>query len=93
MFDYSLLKRPMFFYAYDLDKYKNNLRGFYFDFIEEAPGPISQTTSELVEDILTYDGSNYIAKYNDFCKKYNHRDNGTASKQVVDIICDNRKFA
>ena len=32
MFDYSILRRPMLFYAYDLEKYKNDLRGFYFDY-------------------------------------------------------------
>lgn len=51
MFDYSLLGRPMFFYAYDLEKYRDELRGFYFDFLEEAPGPVSQTTEELIRDI------------------------------------------
>ena len=52
MFDYSLLNRPLFFYAYDLESYRDRLRGFYFDFVEEAPGPISKTEDELLEDIL-----------------------------------------
>lgn len=86
MFDYSLLKRPMFFYAYDLDNYKNNLRGFYFDFMVEAPGPISQTTQQLINDIFSYDSNNYAKKYMEFWEKYNHIDNGLASKQVVDIM-------
>lgn len=86
MFDYSLLKRPMFFYAYDLENYKNNLRGFYFDFIKEAPGPITQTTPELIESIKTYKREEYDEKYQKFTTKYNHVDHGTASKQVVDLI-------
>ena len=30
-FDYANLKRPMLFYTYDLDKYRDVLRGFYID--------------------------------------------------------------
>ena len=51
MFDYSILKRPMFFFAYDFYKYKNELRGFYFSYRKEMPGPISSTTEELIRDI------------------------------------------
>jgi len=51
MFDYAITGRPMFFYCYDLEAYRDELRGFYFDFIEEAPGPISRTSEELVRDI------------------------------------------
>lgn len=86
MFDYSLLKRPMFFYAYDLEKYKNELRGFYFDFIEEVPGPISQTTNQLLSDIRSYDAQNYASKYKAFHDKYNHVDDGNASQNVVQLI-------
>ena len=41
MFDYCILNRPMYFYCYDLKHYKDDLRGFYFDFETKAPGPIS----------------------------------------------------
>lgn len=86
MFDYSLLKRPMLFFAYDLEQYKNNLRGFYFDFIEEAPGPISLTTQELQKDIMEYQSTTYQEKYREFLMKYNHLDDGTASEKVVELI-------
>lgn len=86
MFDYSLLKRPMFFYAYDLENYKNNLRGFYFDFIQEAPGPISLTTEDLIDDIKNYRPEEYVEKYKAFSQKYNHLDDGTASKQIISLI-------
>lgn len=86
MFDYSLLRRPMFFYTYDLEQYKDSLRGFYFDFMEEAPGPIVTTTEQLVHEIQNYDLRSYVVKYNAFIKKYNHADCGDASKRVVDLI-------
>lgn len=86
MFDYSLLHRPMFFYAYDLDNYKDNLRGFYFDFISEAPGPISLTTEELIRTIKNYDPNEYSVRYNEFSQKYNHADDGKASYKVAKLI-------
>ena len=86
MFDYSILKRPMLFYCYDLEDYKDNLRGFYFDFLEEAPGPIALNTKELISEIKEYDSSKYIEKLEAFIKKYNHADDGTASKRMVKLI-------
>lgn len=86
MFDYSILQRPMIFYAYDLEDYKDKLRGFYFDFVNEAPGPIVTTTKELVEEIENYDYTKYKQKYEAFISKFNHTDKGDASKKVVDLI-------
>lgn len=88
MFDYSILKRPMFFFAYDLDNYKNNLRGFYFDFLSEAPGPVSKNTDQLILDIKNYDETLWKDKYDAFCKKYNHADRGTASEEITNLICE-----
>lgn len=86
MFDYSILKRPMLFYCYDYDNYKNNLRGFYFDFEKEAPGPISYVTEELIQDILNYDSEKYRQRYEAFTKKYNRAEHGTACKEVCSLI-------
>ena len=86
MFDYSILKRPMFFFAYDFYKYKNELRGFYFSYRKEMPGPISSTTEELIRDIREYDGSLYEEKYENFCRRYNGVDDGSASGQVATLM-------
>lgn len=86
MFDYSLLKRPIFFFAYDLEEYKENLRGFYFDFIGEVPGPISKNTEQLMEAIKNYDASKWMEKYKVFNKKFNHMDNGHASEKIIELI-------
>jgi len=86
MFDYSILRRPMLFFAYDLEDYKDNLRGFYFDFLKEAPGPVTRTTGELIDSILNYKPEEYASKYEAFHKKYNHVDDGNASRKVVELI-------
>ncbi|HPU63526.1 MAG TPA: CDP-glycerol glycerophosphotransferase family protein, partial [Mobilitalea sp.] len=86
MFDYSILKRPMLFYCYDLEEYKNTLRGFYFDFINEAPGPVVETTEELINAVKEYDWNLYKDKYEAFSRKFNHADDGKASAKVVNLI-------
>lgn len=88
MFDFSILERPMLFFTYDLEEYKDSLRGFYFDFLEEAPGPITRTTEELVESILTYNAEEFKNKYEGFHNKYNHADDGKASGRVVELITE-----
>ena len=89
MFDYSLLGKPMYFYCYDLERYKNKLRGFYFDFENEAPGPISTSTDELIEDIRNHNDINYRDKYEAFSYKYNPWDDGNASKKVITELLGN----
>ena len=86
MFDYSILNRPMLFFTYDLELYKDKLRGFYFDFLEEAPGPVVKTSQELLVAIQEYNPWEYKTKYEEFRKKYNHADQGNASEKVVDLI-------
>lgn len=86
MFDYSILKRPMFFFAYDLEQYKNDLRGFYFDFLAQAPGPVVQTTDALIEAIQKTEQEEYAERYAQFCARYNPWDNGTASAQIVELL-------
>lgn len=46
IFEFSLLGRPMAFYAPDHDDYDVE-RGFYFDFRSGVPGPVFETTREL----------------------------------------------
>ena len=62
MFDFANTKKPLLFFTYDLEFYKNKLRGFYFDF-EKAPGPLIKTNDGLIEAIkilLTYKKSMMI---------------------------------
>lgn len=50
VFEYSLLEKPIIFFAYDIEEYFD-WRGFYFCYEELAPGPICKTNQELLEQI------------------------------------------
>lgn len=88
MFDYSLLKRPMFFFAYDMEDYRENLRGFYFDFLNTAPGPIVETNEALIAAIRQYDSAQWQERYQAFSRLYNHADDGNASKHVCEVVSE-----
>jgi CDP-glycerol glycerophosphotransferase len=49
IFDFAITGRPILFYAYDLDRFQDSIRGFYFDLVPEAPGPVVRTQDELFD--------------------------------------------
>lgn len=48
-FEYSLLKKPIIFFAYDYEEYVTNSREFYHDYYSFVPGPIVNTTEEIIK--------------------------------------------
>lgn len=87
-FDYANLKRPMLFFTYDLEKYRDVLHGFYIDMEEELPGPMLFTTEEIVDAIrkLPELEDKYKEKYDIFYEKYCGWEDGNASKKVVEAV-------
>lgn len=85
-FDYANLKRPIIFYMYDIDMYKNDMRGFYID-LKDLPGNIIKTEEELIEDIKNVTNNfKYDERYKKFNEKYNYLDDGNVSKRVITKI-------
>ena len=78
----------MLFYTYDLDKYRDVLRGFYIDMETELPGPLVDTTQEVVERIKNIDALNeeFSNRYEQFYQRFCSWEDGNASKRVVDIV-------
>jgi CDP-ribitol ribitolphosphotransferase len=52
LFEFCLLEKPMLFYAYDLDDFSDNGRGFYRAYGDYVPGPIVEDTSDVLELLL-----------------------------------------
>ena len=84
-FDYANLKRPIIYYMYDYDEYKNNLRDFYIK-TSELPGPIVKNEDDLVSNIKSIDEVNkkYSEKYRKFNCKYNYLDDCNSSERVIE---------
>lgn len=88
-FDYANLKRPMLFYMYDYEKYKNQLRDFYFD-ISEIPGPVIREEKDIAEDIIRlWKEFSYDEKYQKFNYKFNPVQEACSKKILQKIILDN----
>lgn len=93
MFDYGILKRPQFFFAYDIEKYDKGLRGFYMDYMNDLPGEIITDEFKLAEELKNLDEHQRKYKdkiekfYNDFCSL----ENGKASKFIGDYIYNQSK--
>ncbi|MFS8202638.1 CDP-glycerol glycerophosphotransferase family protein [Streptomyces sp. CWNU-52B] len=86
MFDYALLGRPMFFFAYDYEEYVHEGRGTYFDLLERAPGPVVRTEEELYVALASLDEQ--VVKYAEaregFVAEFGEYDQGTAAQSIVD---------
>lgn len=52
IFDYCLMNRPMIFYAYDLDQFSDQGRGFYEEYEEVVPGKVVRDTDTLINIFL-----------------------------------------
>ncbi|MFI6489285.1 CDP-glycerol glycerophosphotransferase family protein [Streptomyces sp. NPDC050564] len=86
MFDYALLDRPMFFFAYDYEEYVHEGRGTYFDLLERAPGPVVRSEDELhaVLGSLEEQITKYAAKREQFTAEFGEYDKGTAARSIVE---------
>jgi len=82
-FDYAILKRPIYFYMYDLIHYRDELRGFYLDVYHDLPGDIIEDENQLLEEIKKGYDYQRLDKFN---QRFNNHEDGKASKRVVDIV-------
>ncbi len=83
VFEYSLLERPMIFYADDKDIYEKE-RDFYYNYENMVPGPIINNTNDLLDAIKDeeFDKNRVI----EFKNKFFDYVDGNASKRFVDTI-------
>jgi CDP-glycerol glycerophosphotransferase len=93
-FDYANLGRPIIFYMYDLEHYRDKLRGFYLN-TDELPGDIVKQEEGVVKIIQNLDAymKKHSRRYKDFQKKFVPMDDGHATDRVIERIffSDNNK--
>lgn len=81
-FDYAILEKPMIFYMYDLEDYRDNLRGFYIG-LDELPGEIAENELTLIGALKVIDNQYDFNKLREFNKIYNNLSDGNASERVI----------
>ncbi|MCI2061883.1 MAG: CDP-glycerol glycerophosphotransferase family protein [Eubacteriaceae bacterium] len=87
VFEYSLMERPMIFFAYDLEDY-NDWRGFYYDYDQLTPGPVFRTNDEMIDYIEHIDERFDIKVVQDFRQKFMSACDGHATERVLDFLFD-----
>ncbi len=83
VFEASLLKVPMLFYAFDLEEYIRD-RDFYFDFGLNVPGKIVYTLDELIMAIQKEDYE--TERIEPFAKLFFDKRDGHAADAIVELF-------
>jgi CDP-glycerol glycerophosphotransferase len=88
MFDFAVTGKPMLFYTYDLAEYRDDVRGFYFDFERTAPGPLLSTTDEVCDALADLDrvAEAHAPAYARFAERFCALEDGDAAGRVVDAM-------
>lgn len=84
IFDYSILKRPIYSYAYDYEEYKAK-RGMYLDIRTELPNGTCEYEDDLLHKIINCNFEEQKIKTEKFSKKY-IQDDGNARKYIDRLI-------
>jgi CDP-glycerol glycerophosphotransferase (TagB/SpsB family) len=88
MFDFAITGKPLLFFTYDLEYFRDELRGFYFDLAEAAPTPLLSTSKELVEAIADVDSlaAEHAERYARFRDTFTPLEDGRATERVLDLL-------
>jgi CDP-glycerol glycerophosphotransferase len=84
MFEFMLMKKPVFLFATDLEKFKVD-RDLYFD-IYSLPFPVAENNQKLVDNITSFNEPLYLKNVSSFKKEIGLIEDGTAAKKIVEII-------
>jgi CDP-glycerol glycerophosphotransferase len=88
-FDFANTGRPLLFFTYDLDVYRDEIRGFYIDFESEAPGPLLRTTGELADALGSLGAAvpdAYAERYRAWRERFCELDDGRASARLAERL-------
>ncbi len=83
-FDYAVLRRPMYFYAYDLESFREKGRGFYYDYESLVPGPVAKTVEEL--SLLVRQEVYEPEKVESFCRKFYSWQDGRSTERICALL-------
>jgi CDP-glycerol glycerophosphotransferase len=83
MFDFTVTGKPVYFFTPDLEHYRDQLRGFYFDLLADAPGPVVTDPTDLVARLRSPDLAQFAGRYAAWQARFNPCDDGDAGERVV----------
>lgn len=82
-FEFSILNKPMIFYAYDLDRYEA-ARGIWFNYESYMPGPLAYNTADIINAVQE---NNFdLEKIASFNNQWNKYADGRSTTRLVNYI-------
>ena len=82
IFEYSLMERPMLFFAYDLES-MDSFRGFYYSYEEMTPGPVVKNTGEIIRQIECIEKKFDPARVRQFREKFMRSCDGHSTERIL----------
>lgn len=84
IYEFSLLGKPMLFYAFDEEEYAAD-RGFHLDYKKSTPGKVVQTMDELISAIKEKDfEKKKVSEYRNRC--FDHVDTNACDRIIDKVI-------
>jgi len=88
IYDFAVTGKPVVLFAYDLEHYRDGIRGMYLDYEDWAPGPIVTTVDELADTVtaVTLPGGMdpWKGRYEQFVQRFCPDEDGGATDRVID---------
>lgn len=88
IFDFAVTGKPIVLFPYDLARYRDNVRGLYYDYEEWAPGTIVTDTESLGAALSNLEEGHRAnaERYRTFVSRFCPLDDGRASERVVERV-------
>lgn len=80
IFEFSIMKKPILFYAYDVEEYIKD-RGFYYNYYDFIPNKINYTTEELVKAIINQEWD--LERIEKFARYFFNPFDGNSTERVL----------
>lgn len=87
MWDFSLMRKPVFLYYHDAEEYEEKYQGFYV-FPDDYPYPKGHNNDELCAAIECFNEDEYNKNLDRWFDQYGTYDDGHASERVMKRIID-----
>ncbi|MCR2037850.1 CDP-glycerol glycerophosphotransferase family protein [Adlercreutzia caecimuris] len=85
VFEYSLFERPMAFFAFDKDEY-DDWRGFYYDYETLTPGPVCETTGQIIEYVQGLKDGFDPTEVREFKEKFMRSCDGRSTTRIIEEV-------
>jgi len=88
LFDFAVTGKPVVLFAYDLDDYRDRLRGFTLDLETELPGPVVRDVDALVDVLTDLPGlkATWAERYAAFRERFCSLEDGHACERLLDAL-------